>query len=221
MSILFTRIDVGAPERNRLVGRALEEVRTPPDEDWLGHLVARGSGTWEILLSGPRREDSEGWAATEIGGDRAQYRCCLPPDLQSADIVRRVVRALLWKRVTVFVAQASGIGSQLEEALWDVLTRAPLPGAEAHAAPWPSSHGATRWAVTVEKVERGTPPELLWCGVVHTANEASRELSAALGIATPAPTPQEPLSFLVPDGDERVDTSTLFMGVVPTLAAAP
>jgi hypothetical protein len=220
MSILFTRIDVGTRERNRLVARALEEVSTPSDEDWLGHVAARASGTWEVLLSGPRRDDAEGWATTAIGGDRAQYRCCLPPDLQSADGVRRLVRALLWKRMVIFVADPSPLGRQLEEALWNVLTRAPLPGAEAHAAPWPSMHGETRWAVTVERTGRDVSPELLWCGVVRTANEATRELSAALGLGAPASAP-EPLSFLVPEGPSRAETSTLFLGFAPTLAAAP
>jgi hypothetical protein len=216
MSLLFTRIALGTPERDRFVARAVESLRTPPQEDWLGRLVARpDNGLWEILLSGPRRDATEGWEMTPIGPDRAQYRCRLASEHQSAEGVRRMLRALLWKRIVVFVPDdGSLMGRQIEEALWDVITKSALNGAEAHAAPWPSARGEMRYAVTVERTELGTTPELLYCGVVHGAAEATRELSGALGLQSPAPAASAaPLSFLVEE-NKRGDTESVFLGLV-------
>lgn len=200
MSLSFTRIDVADPERARLLSRVLGALRTPAGEDWLGRICARTNGTWEILLSGPRRPFVAGWETTVVSAERELYRRALAPEHQGVDNVRRTIRALLWDRLTVVLDDVECAASrQLEEAAWDVMTRAGFTAGEVRIARWPSSCGGRRFVATVETHE-DLEPRVLWCGVVRTAGDLGRELGLAL--APPAAT-DELMVELVRGNDPR------------------
>jgi hypothetical protein len=216
MALAFTRIEIADAERARILARSLAGLRAPSGEDWLGRLSARvPGGPWEILLSGPRRHFVGEWETTVVSLDRELYRRLVPPELQNVDGVRRLVRGLLWDRVTVIVDESSDslLARQMEDAVWDVVTRTGLHQLEVRLARWPSAWGDIRFVGTVERHDLSESC-IVWCGVVRTAGDLTRCLSAALRPA-PVDAPVDPASLPAAVRDpQRASTTSLSLAAL-------
>jgi hypothetical protein len=216
MSLAFTRIEIPDPQRAALVARSLGSLRTPPGEDWLGRLSARvPGGPWEILLSGPRRYFVGAWETTVVSLERELFRRTVPPEMQNADTVRKLVRGLLWDRVTVAVEDSENdlLARQMEDVAWDVVTRAGCPELEVRLARWPSVWGEVRFVGTVERHDSGDP-RVVWCGMVRTPSDLTRALCLALPSAAADAALETAMG--VGTSDPRLATTASSLAAQPT-----